>query len=100
LLSLRFVGVSVHQVSTLRVFAVFALVRLASSVPIVPGNVGLAELGYVAGLVLAGGDKPAVVAAVLVFRFLTYYAQIPLGAITYLIWRRKGTWRKAPTPDR
>jgi len=100
LLSLRFVGVSVHQVSTLRVFAVFALVRLASSVPIVPGNVGLAELGYVAGLVLAGGDRPAVVAAVLVFRFLTYYAQIPLGAVTYLIWRRNRTWRKAPIQDR
>ena len=64
------------------------------------GNVGLAELGYVAGLVVAGGDQPEVVAAVLVFRFLTYYAQIPIGGITYLVWRRNRTWRKAPPAER
>src|SRR5438034_201160 len=52
------------------------------------GIVGLAELGYIGGLLLAGGDRTHVVAAVLVFRVLTYFLQIPLGGITYVLWRR------------
>ncbi len=51
------------------------------------------ELGYIGGLVAAGGDKPAVVAAVLLFRTLTFGVQIPLGGFTYLIWRAKKSWR-------
>jgi uncharacterized membrane protein YbhN (UPF0104 family) len=98
LASLRFVGVSEAEVDWAQALAVFAVVRLASSVPIIPGNVGLAELGYVAGLVLAGGDRAEVVAAVLVFRFLTYYAQIPLGGLTYLAWKWKSGWKKEPSP--
>jgi putative heme transporter len=96
LMSLRFIGVSDAEVNWAQAFAVFALVRLASSVPIIPGNVGLAELGYVAGLVLAGADRAEAIAAVLVFRFLTYYIQIPIGALTYVAWRRKRGWRKEP----
>jgi uncharacterized membrane protein YbhN (UPF0104 family) len=98
LASLRFVGVSETEVDWPQALAVFAVVRLASSVPIIPGNVGLAELGYVAGLVLAGGDRAEVVAAVLVFRFLTYYAQIPLGGLTYVAWKQKRGWKKDPSP--
>lgn len=98
LVSLRFVGVSNSEVNWAQALAVFALVRLASSVPIIPGNVGLAELGYVAGLVLAGGNRSEAVAAVLVFRFLTYYVQIPIGGLTYIAWRRKRDWRKEPEP--
>ena len=88
LASLRFAGVASADVSWGRALAVFALVRLASAVPIVPGNVGLAELGYIGGLLVAGGHRTTVVAAVLVFRFLTYFLQIPLGGATYLVWRR------------
>jgi hypothetical protein len=54
----------------------------------------LAELGYIGGLVLVGGGRTSVVAAVLLFRFLTFYAQIPIGAITYIAWRR--SQRKQP----
>ena len=39
-----------------------------------------------------------VVAAVLLFRVLTYGLQIPLGGFTYIIWRRKKSWFKTP-PD-
>jgi uncharacterized membrane protein YbhN (UPF0104 family) len=54
-----------------------------------------------AGLVVAGGAKPQVVAAVLVYRALTWLLPIPVGVATYLWWRRRslvtpGT--KAPTP--
>lgn len=98
LASLRFAGVSDTEVNWAQALAVFAVVRLASAVPIIPGNIGIAELGYVAGLVLAGGNRTEVVAAVLVFRFLTYYVQIPLGGLTYIAWRRRRSWRKEPAP--
>jgi uncharacterized membrane protein YbhN (UPF0104 family) len=36
------------------------------------------------------------VAATLLFRLLTYGLEIPLGAVTYLIWQRKKSWRQPP----
>src|SRR5205085_9021997 len=94
--SVRFVGIPNGQVTFAEALAVFAFVRLASAMPIIPGNVGLAELGYIGGIHLAGAALTPATAAVLVFRFLTYFAQIPLGGLTYLIWRRKTGWRVAP----
>jgi putative heme transporter len=94
LLALRYVGVSGDQVSWSQVLAVFAFGRLASAVPFTPGGLGVVEAAYIQGLVIAGGAHARVVAAVLVFRALTYGIQIPLGAITYLVWQRKKQWRK------
>jgi hypothetical protein len=34
------------------------------------------------------------VAAVLLFRALTYGIQIPIGGLTYVIWRVKSDWRR------
>jgi uncharacterized membrane protein YbhN (UPF0104 family) len=96
LASVRFTGTPDSVVSWSEVLAVFAFVRLVTAMPIIPGNVGLAELGYIGGLVLAGGSRPEVVAAVLVFRFLTFFAQIPIGGVTYLIWLRNKRWRRPP----
>jgi len=45
------------------------------------------ELGLTAALAGAGGDREQVVAAVLVFRALTWLLPIPIGAATYLGWR-------------
>jgi len=107
LLALRHVGVSNQEISWTQVLGVFAFGRLITALPITPGGVGLIEIGYIGGLVLAGRDhadvppdvfRAQVVAAVLVFRTLTYGVQIPLGGFTYLIWRAKKDWRK-PAPD-
>jgi putative heme transporter len=107
LLSLRHVGVSAHEVSTVQVLAVFAFVRLISTVPITPGGVGVVELSLIGGLYAAGRTHAdvsldqfmiQVTAAALLFRTLTYGVQIPLGGFTYLIWQRKKSWRK-PQPD-
>ncbi len=46
--------------------------------------------------VAGDADKAAIVAAVLLFRVLTYGIQIPVGAFTYLIWQRKRGWRQEP----
>lgn len=106
LLALRHVGVSEQEVNWAQVLGVFAFVRLISAFPITPGGLGLVELGYIGGLYVAGRShadvpldvfKAQVAAAVLVFRTLTFILQIPLGALTYVIWTRKKSWRK-PVP--
>jgi putative heme transporter len=106
LLALRFVGVSDAEVNWAQVLGVFAFARLLTAVPITPGGLGIVEVAYIGGLILAGqghADVPTdvfhaqVTAAVLVFRALTYGIQIPLGAITYVIWRTNTSWRK-PAP--
>ncbi|MEX2274497.1 MAG: lysylphosphatidylglycerol synthase transmembrane domain-containing protein [Actinomycetota bacterium] len=98
LLTLRHVGVSEQEVSTIRVFAAFAFARLISALPITPGGVGVVELGYVGALGI-GVDKETsaqIVAAVLVFRALTYLLPIPLGVGTWLFWRANKSWRRDP----
>ncbi|HEY7756368.1 MAG TPA: YbhN family protein [Actinomycetota bacterium] len=99
LLSLRHVGVSEEEVSTLQVLAVFSFGRLLGALPLTPGGLGVIELGYIGGLVTAGGSRPEVVAAVLLFRVLTYGLQIPLGGFTYLIWRGRKSWRRPPAEE-
>jgi uncharacterized membrane protein YbhN (UPF0104 family) len=96
LLSLRHMGISEQEVSTAEAFAVFAFSRLLSAVPITPGGVGLIDLGYIGGLTaFDSAEKAEIVAAVLLFRALTYGIQIPIGGFTYIVWRLKSDWRRA-----
>ena len=95
LLSLRHMGVSEHEVSTAEAFAVFAFSRLLSAVPITPGGVGFIDLGYIGGLTAFDTlEKAQIVAAVLLFRALTFGIQIPIGGFTYIVWRVKSDWRR------
>jgi len=95
LLSLRALGVSEQEVSTAEAFAVFAFSRLLSAIPITPGGVGLIDLGYIGGLTAFDStEKAQIVAAVLLFRLLTFGIQIPIGGFTYIIWRAKKDWRR------
>lgn len=104
-LTVRDVGISPREVSWAQILGVFAFVRLLSALPITPGGLGLVDLGYIGGLVLAGRhqtDVPVevfraqVTAAVLVFRALTYGLQLPLGGIAYVVWQRRKSWRRVP----
>jgi uncharacterized membrane protein YbhN (UPF0104 family) len=94
LMALRHVGVSQAEVGWIEVLGAFAFVRLLSALPLTPGGLGVVELGLTAALVFAGGARAQVVAAVLVFRALTYFVQIPLGLATYLYWRHGKAWRR------
>jgi len=95
LLSLRALGVSEQEVSTAEAFAVFAFSRLLSAIPITPGGVGIIDLGYIGGLTAFDStEKAQIVAAVLLFRLLTFGIQIPIGGFTYIIWRAKKDWRR------
>ncbi len=95
LMSLRHMGISEQDVSTAEAFAVYAFSRLLSAVPITPGGVGVIDLGYIGGLAaFDSAEKAQIVAAVLLFRLLTYGIQIPIGGFTYIIWRLKSDWRR------
>jgi uncharacterized protein (TIRG00374 family) len=88
---LRDLGVGPELISWPEALGAFAVVRLATAVPITPGGLGLVEVGLTAALVLAAGEaaavKSAVVAAVLLFRALTFLFQVMLGVACYVIWR-------------
>jgi uncharacterized protein (TIRG00374 family) len=88
LVSLRVVGVSASEVSAVEVFAAWSIVRLLGSLPITPGGVGVVEVGLTAALVGFGGGNAEVVAAVLLYRFLTIVPTLVLGLVAAATWRR------------
>lgn len=94
---LRDLGVGADLVSWPEALGAFAVVRLATAVPITPGGLGLVEVGLTAALMLAapkGADiEPAVVAAVLLFRALTFLLQVILGVLCYVVWRLQARGR-------
>ena len=94
LMALRHVGISGREVSWHEALGAFAVARLLTALPITPGGLGVIELGLTAALALAGGPEVQVVTAVLIFRALTYLIQIPFGALTYVFWQHKESWKK------
>jgi len=100
LVALRHVGVARADVSWVRVLAAFAFARLISALPITPGGLGVAELGYAAALSIGvdAAVRTHIVAAVLVFRFITFVLPVPLGAAAYLLWRHKRSWWRESVP--
>jgi uncharacterized protein (TIRG00374 family) len=96
--TLRAVGVSQSEVSWIEAFAVFAFVRLITAIPLTPGGIGIVELGLISGLAHAGGDHDQVVAAVLVYRMLTFVLPIVLGLIAYIFRRRNRSWLNSAPP--
>ena len=101
LIALRHVGVPQGELSWITVLAAFAFVRLISALPLTPGGVGVVELGYAAVLTIGVDDllSAQIVAAILLFRAITYLLPIPLGLISYVIWRGNRSWRLSP-PER
>ena len=96
LVSLRVVGVSANEVSGAEAFAAWSLVRLLGSLPITPGGLGVVEVGLVAALVGFGGANAEVVAAVLIYRFLTIVPTLILGLLAGATWRRLKAVRTRP----
>jgi putative heme transporter len=76
----------IDEVSVLEAFGVFSFVRVALVVPLTPGGAGVAEVGLAALLTAAGADAAAAVAAVLVFRAVTWGLPILTGAGCWVLW--------------
>jgi putative heme transporter len=86
--SLRVFDVSAGEVSLIEAFAAWSLVRLLGSIPITPGGLGIVEVGLTTALVGFGGKNAEVVAAVLVYRFLTMVPTLVLGLIAGATYKR------------
>jgi putative heme transporter len=95
LTSLRVLDVTGSEVSAVEAFAAWSLVRLLGSIPITPGGLGVVELGLTTALVGFGGDQVEVVAAVLVYRFLTIVPTLLIGLLVGVTWKR---YRPAELP--
>jgi uncharacterized protein (TIRG00374 family) len=89
LVSLRACGVPGSEVSVVEAFAAWSLARILGSVSITPGGIGIVELGLTGALVGFGGNNVGVVAAVLVYRFLTMVPTVALGLVTTATLRRR-----------
>jgi putative heme transporter len=96
LVALRALGVPAAEVTATEAFAAWALTRLLTSVPITPGGIGIVEVGLTTALVAFGGNNAGVVAAVLLWRFLTMIPTIAYGLVAAATWRRH---RPASVPD-
>jgi len=88
LVSLRAFDVPASEVSVVEAFAAWSLARILGSVPITPGGIGIVELGLSGALVGFGGNNAGVVAAVLVYRFLTMVPTVVLGLLAAVTVRR------------
>jgi putative heme transporter len=93
---LRALGVDAGEVSVVEAFAGWSLARVLGSIPITPGGLGLVELGLTTVLAGFGGNHAGVVAAVLVYRFLTIVPTLVLGGVAAATWKRH---RRAATPE-
>jgi uncharacterized membrane protein YbhN (UPF0104 family) len=87
LVSLRALGVSAAEVSVAEAFAAWALARILGTIPITPAGLGVVELSLTGSLIAFGGANADVVAAVLVYRFLTIVPTLVLGGVAALTWK-------------
>jgi uncharacterized membrane protein YbhN (UPF0104 family) len=87
-LSLRALDVPASQVTVVEAFAAWSLVRILGAIPLTPGGIGIVELGLTGALVTFGGASAGVVAAVLVYRFLTVVPTLVLGLAAAFLFKR------------
>ena len=88
ILCLRALDVPASDVSVVEAFAAWSLIRILGVLPLTPGGIGVVELGLTGLLVGFGGSNAGVVAAVLVYRFLTLVPTLVLGLLAAATWRR------------
>lgn len=91
----RAIGIG-DDLTWVEVFAAYALGEIMTASPLTPSGVGGVELASAGAMISFGAPQDAAVAAVLLFRAFTYLFEIPVGAIAWLVWATKRSWRRAP----
>ena len=69
------------------VLLAYVLSQALALVPITPGGLGFVEAGLTSILVLAGVDADQAVIATLLYRLVSFWLPIPLGALAWAGWR-------------
>ena len=67
----------------------YTAAQLLAQIPITPGGLGVVEAGMTATLALAGVAGGAAAAAVLAYRLASYWLQLPLGLVAWVVFRRR-----------
>jgi putative heme transporter len=86
--ALRAFDVPASEVSLAEAFAAWSFIRIIGTIPITPGGIGIVEVGLTSALIGFGGANAGVVAAVLVYRFLTIVPSLLVGLVAAATWRR------------
>ncbi|WP_019056791.1 lysylphosphatidylglycerol synthase transmembrane domain-containing protein [Streptomyces prunicolor] len=73
-----------------QVGAAYMAARLIANAAPVPGGLGALEAGLVAGLSTLGVAAGVATSAVLVYRLLTFWLNVPLGALALNVVQRRG----------
>ncbi len=88
LAAVRFVGLGPDLISWTEVLYAFALGTIAAVVPLTPGNIGVTELILLGVLGLGAANMESqILAAALLYRIFTWMLPVPLGILSYLLWR-------------
>ena len=89
--AIRAVGIVGAEVTFAEAFAAWAGTRLLSTAfPVTPGGLGVVDIGLTTALTGFGGRTESVVAAVLVYRAVTWLPPIVLGSFCAIGWRKQG----------
>ncbi len=93
--AVRMMGFDNATTSWARIVVAYGATSLASLIAPTPGGLGVAEasLLFVLGANIPDDESSAMVAAVVLYRYATWFLPIPIGAGTYLFWRRTKRWR-------
>jgi uncharacterized protein (TIRG00374 family) len=66
----------------------YAAGQLVAVLPVTPGGLGIVEGSLTFALVAYGGAREQTLAAVLLYRLVSYWGLLPAGALCYLGLRR------------
>jgi uncharacterized protein (TIRG00374 family) len=75
---------------------------LATTLPITPGGLGAVEGSLTVALVTFGGAQASTVAAVLLYRLISFWLVVPVGWVAWSALAVAGRGRRkvlAPTPE-
>lgn len=81
------------------VLVAYGAAQVASNVPITPGGLGVVEGSLTVALVAYGGATQGTVAAVLVYRVVSFWIAVPLGGLCWLGLRARSRADGATHPD-
>lgn len=66
----------------------YCAAQLVTILPITPGGLGVVEGSLTLALVAFGGAQESTLAAVLLYRLVSYWGLLPVGAVSYVLVRR------------
>ena len=93
---LRFVGVELREVDWVSLLVAYALVLILTMLPLTPGGIGVAAVGYTA--ILAGGDPEfanLIAAASLLAKLFTWLLPMIISFGPLVMWQRRQAKEKA-----